>query len=163
MAFGHLLLCNWLPAFYSSSFPCSDFSASSSKLSCLRRTAATRKKRTINERCRRDHRRRNEEGSNAHSLSVSFISWSTRSLSLSLPLRGTHREMGGNGKGRRGGKWDPCVFLAQRRDDGTMRAMWDGCLSVARRSRSVERRPVRCRPSAAAWPSRALARRAMWQ
>ena len=25
MAFGHLLLCNWLPAFYSSSFPCSDF------------------------------------------------------------------------------------------------------------------------------------------
>ena len=25
MAFSHLLLCNWLPAFYSSSFPCSDF------------------------------------------------------------------------------------------------------------------------------------------
>ena len=49
-------------------FPAPIFSASSSKLSCLWRTAATRKKRTINERCRRDHRAREERGRKHRSL-----------------------------------------------------------------------------------------------
>ena len=156
MAFGHLLLCNWLPAFYSSSFPCSDFFRLFFKV-VLSLAHSGDEEEAYHQRAMPEGPTKEERGRRQRSLSLRlfYILVDAIVVALSPAARDAPRN-GGNGKGRRGGKWDPCVFLAQQRDDGTTRAMWDGCLSVARRSRSVERRPFRCRGAAGA--SRSLAR-----
>ena len=141
------------------SSPCFAFFASSSKLSCLfgarrRQRRGRRSVPSTSDAGGTTERGRSEEGSTA----LFYIFVEAIVVALSPAARDALRS-GGNGKGRRGRRGDPCVFLAQQRDDGTMRAMWDGCMSVARRSRSVERRPfLRCRPSvgAALGPSRSL-------
>ena len=160
MAFGHLLLCNWLPAFYFSSFPCSDFFRLFFKV-VLSLAHSGDEEEAYHQRAMPKGPPKEERGRRQRSVSLRlfYILVDAIVVALSPAARDAPRN---------GGKWEG----KEGREVGSVRfprsteRRWDDASDVGRLS--VGRSTVALRrASPVSLPRRgggiSLARRAMWQ